>query len=115
MKRKKKSSSMDEKLVYTKNDSFERLETVQELALNKLGKEGEPAPDISLYLKAEELKGKLCGLYDDKETEAAEINIMGSVIIDGRKLEVKTGLEPEKNINILKKPSKNVEKVKEII
>ena len=92
--RKKRKSSKDEKLTYSKNESFENLEAVQEMALNKRGKDDEPAPDISLFLKAEELKGKLCGLYADKEKTIAPVNVMGSVIIDGKELSVNTGSEP---------------------
>ena len=39
----------------------------------------------------EELKGKLCGLYADKDKEASKINVMGRVKIDGKELEIKTG------------------------
>ena len=38
-------------LSYSKNDSFENLEAVQKLALNRKGKDDEINPDISIYLK----------------------------------------------------------------
>lgn len=90
MARKKKSVS-SESFVYSKNESFENLEAVQQMALNKSGKDGELAPDISLYLKAEELKGKLCGLYTEKDKGTSHINIMGSVKINGVELDVQVG------------------------
>ena len=90
MARKKKTSN-EEKFVYSKNESFENLEAIQQMALNKRGKDDEPSPDISIFLKAEELKGKLCGLYAEKDKPAQSINIMGSVFIDGSELQVNVG------------------------
>ena len=90
----KKKTSKDENFAYSKNESFENLKAVQEMALNKLGKDYEPNPDISLFLKAEELKGKLCGLYGEKEKITAKVNIMGSVLIDGRELTLNVGSPP---------------------
>ena len=78
---------------YSKTQSFENLQAVQEMALNRKGKDDELNPDISLFLKAEELKGKLCGLYNDKDKNTPNINVMGSVIIDGNELILKTGEE----------------------
>lgn len=89
MPRKKKSS--DNKFEYSKTKSFENLEAVQQMALNRKGKDDEINPDISVFLKAEELKGKLCGLYADKDKEVSKINVMGRVKIDGKELEIKTG------------------------
>lgn len=97
MVRKKKSSKQDENFVYSKNESFEKLEAIQEMALNKRGKDDELSPDISLFLKAEELKGKLCGLYNDKEKTTANINMMGSVFIDGKEFNVNVGDELDNN------------------
>ncbi len=76
---------------YSKNDSFENLEVIQEMALNRKGKDDEISPDISVFLKAEELKGKLCGLYSDKDKAQPLINKMGSVIIDGKTLNINVG------------------------
>ncbi len=90
MAQKRKKSNPD-KFNYSKNDSFENLQVVQEMALNRKGKDDEINPDISVFLKAEELKGKLCGLYSDKDNSASNINLMGSVIIDGKELNVKLG------------------------
>ena len=90
MARKKKQSN-DDSFKYSKNESFENLEVVQEMALNRKGKDDEINPDISLFLKAEELKGKLCGLYSDKEQSTHQVKIMGSVKIDGKTLEINVG------------------------
>lgn len=82
---------------YSKNESFENLEVVQEMALKRKGKDDEISPDISTFLKAEELKGKLCGLYSDKDKIQPSVNKMGSVKIDGINLCVNVGekLEPK--------------------
>lgn len=90
MSRKKRTSSSEE-IQYSKNKSFENLEAVQKMALNKKGKDDEVNPDISTFLKAEELKGKLCGLYTDKDDRLTHINIMGSVIVNGEELKLNVG------------------------
>ncbi|MBQ9244894.1 hypothetical protein IJ182_01350 [bacterium] len=89
MVRKKKKEK--DGCLYSKNESFENLEVVQQMALNKKGKDDEITPDISIFLKAEELKGKLCGLYSDNEKAMPNINVMGSVMIDGKGLEINIG------------------------
>ena len=86
MVRKKKNDDL-----YSKDESFEKLEEVQQLALNRRGKDDEANPDISVFLKAEELKGKLCGLYTEKDKLVAKINLMGNVKLDGKKLNLKVG------------------------
>ncbi len=86
-----KKKKKDDDFKYSKTESFENLETVQKMALNKKGKDDEINPDISIFLKAEELKGKLCGLYSEKEKTSSHINIMGSVKIDGKKLRINVG------------------------
>lgn len=88
MPRKKKK---DNTVKYSKQDSFDNLETVQELALNRKGKDDELNPDISVFLKAEELKGKLCGLYSDKTEGKTTLNKMGAVKIDGTTIKPKVG------------------------
>lgn len=90
----RRKPSKDGVFEYSKNESFENLEAVQEMALNKRGKDDEPSPDISLFLKAEELKGKLCGLYSEKEKTLPPVNIMGSVLIDGKELPLNIGSNP---------------------
>ena len=88
MARKKKEQL---ELKYSKNDSFENLEVVQQMALNRKGKDDEINPDISIFLKAEELKGKLCGLYSEKDKPISNVNLMGSVKIDGKELQINVG------------------------
>ena len=88
MTRKKKEQL---ELKYSKNDSFENLEVVQQMALNRKGKDDEINPDISIFLKAEELKGKLCGLYSEKDKPTSNVNLMGSVKIDGKELRINVG------------------------
>ena len=88
MARKKKEQL---ELKYSKNDSFENLEVVQQMALNRKGKDDEINPDISIFLKAEELKGKLCGLYSEKDKPTSNVNLMGSVKIDGKELRINVG------------------------
>lgn len=90
MVRKKKKG---EEFSYSKNESFENLEAVQQMALNRRGKDDEINPDISTFLKAEELKGKLCGLYSEKDKGSMPINFMGKVKIDGVELEINVGEE----------------------
>lgn len=59
----------EEELKYTVKDSFVNLELAQSEALNQ--------GNIQAYLKAEELKGKLLGLY----TEKRDIDIKGQQTI----------------------------------
>lgn len=60
-------SKIEENLVYTAKQSFDNLVKAQEMALSRVnGITGEPNPDIRNFLNAEELKGKLAGLYVDK-------------------------------------------------
>ena len=87
----KKQSAEKKILIYSKNESFNELKAVQQMALNKKGKDDEINPDISIYLKAEELKGKLCGLYSEKEQLSSSVNIMGSVKINGEELDINVG------------------------
>lgn len=54
---KKKNGS----IVYRPADSFEQLSKLQEMAIVQ--------ENVSLALKAEELKGKLAGLYSEKKQE----------------------------------------------
>ena len=46
---------------YQSSDSFDKLNKLQEMAISQ--------ENVSLALKAEELKGKLAGLYSDKKEE----------------------------------------------
>lgn len=94
--------------LYSRAMSFRNLEEVQKLALNrktiKIGNDGEilefSNPDLASFLKAEELKGRLNGLYVDRSLNltSLSVNSMGSIKIDNNKLQLKTGEEAgEKN------------------
>ena len=69
MKNKKK-----DKIIYETAESFNQLTKLQEMAISQ--------ENVSLALKAEELKGKLAGLYSDKkdnqeiDTSPIEIKIV---------------------------------------
>lgn len=61
--------NIEKELVYSALESFSKLKEIQELALgNKL------KPDLTNALKAEELKGKLAGLYVEKKDITANID-----------------------------------------
>ena len=60
MKRKKSG-----RIEYASSESFNQLNKLQEMAITQ--------ENVSLALKAEELKGKLAGLYSDKK-ESQEID-----------------------------------------
>lgn len=64
-----KRKKQQEELIYTAKDSFLNLELAQSQALEQ--------GNIQAYLKAEELKGKLLGLY----TEKRDIDIKGQQTI----------------------------------
>lgn len=53
------------KISYQPSESFDKLTVLQEMAISQ--------ENVSLALKAEELKGKLAGLYSDKK-EVEEID-----------------------------------------
>lgn len=55
---------MEEKLVYSAKQSFENFEELKRMAIMK--------NNVQAALKAEELKGKLAGLYVDKQEVAIE-------------------------------------------
>lgn len=72
-----------ERFEYTIQDSFNNLKKAQEIALARRNQLGESNPDVQSFIKAEELKGKLCGLYIDKkeisgiDSTPFEIKIVG--------------------------------------
>ena len=92
---------------YSRMMRFKNLERAQKLALNKktskITKDGEiisvSNPDINAFLKAEELKGRLNGLYVERSVNITglSVNSMGSVFIDDNKLELKIGKEIEES------------------
>ena len=91
----------EDNFYYSRTMSFKKLEEAQELALNnvfvKVTKDGEtieiPKPDIAAFLKAEELKGKMNGLYEPEVRQDITINTMGSVKVGGKALTLKIGKE----------------------
>ena len=54
------------KSLYSVKDSFEKLTQIQDMALNPKLNHG--TPNFTAALKAEELKGKLAGLYGAIDT-----------------------------------------------
>lgn len=54
-----KKAKIEEELIYTAKDSFLNLSFAQEKAIEQ--------GNMNAYLKAEELKGKLLGLYTEKK------------------------------------------------
>ena len=54
-----KRKEQQQKLIYTAEDSFRNLKFAQEKAIEQ--------GNMNAYLKAEELKGKLLGLYTEKK------------------------------------------------
>ena len=47
--------------------------------------------NLNYWCDDEELKGKLCGLYSEKDKSQLSINQMGSVKIDGKNLLINVG------------------------
>lgn len=65
---------IEEEFSYTVRDSFNNLCKAQEIALNSYDKNGNP--NINAYIKAEELKGKMFGVYEkDNEQRATSYEI----------------------------------------
>lgn len=67
----------DEKYSYGLNESFQNLCAIQNTALSL-----SPKPDFSAALKAEELKGKLFGLYGDKKDKEKEAAFLPKVLVE---------------------------------
>ena len=66
------AEKIEEQFNYTALESFKNLCKAQELALAQTQyypatKEVRPKPDLAAFLKAEELKAKMAGLFEDKE------------------------------------------------
>lgn len=88
-----------EGIKYTVEDSFRKLSEIQALALARKRKFGIADPDLTNAIKAEELKGKLKGLYVNKTesdvTLGGSINVMPSVKLDGQELALNIGDNPD--------------------
>ena len=91
---KKLQKKLEEEFSYSIYKSFKNFEKIQDLAL-----EGDEK-DLRAFLKAEELKGKLTGLYTEKHIHTGDIivNHMGSVKVDGVSFDLKIGEDPNANI-----------------
>ena len=70
----KQQLKLQEEFKYSVEESFENLKKAQELALER-EIYGKPAPDLSNFIKAEELKGKLKGLYVEKKEISGGLDI----------------------------------------
>lgn len=65
---------IEENFEYSINESFKKLCEIQEMALNSLDKNGNP--NLNALIKAEELKGKMFGLYKmDNEQKYASYQV----------------------------------------
>lgn len=92
----------EEQFYYSRSMSFKKLEEAQQMALDnvflKVTNDGEtievPKPDMKTFLKAEELKGKLSGLYEPETKQEININCMGNIKIGGKTLNLKVGKKP---------------------
>ena len=91
--------SEEEDFYYSRSMSFKKLEEAQKVALAKVGytKDGDEYdnPDLSAFIKAEELKGKMSGLYEVETKQEININCMGNIKIGGKTLNLKVGKEPQ--------------------
>ena len=85
--------TIQEELDYDAKKHFDELNELKGIALNSFDRNGNP--NINAAIKTAELKGKLAGLYNqDKEEEANSIvNVMGTITLDGKKLEFNVGEE----------------------
>lgn len=85
---------------YSRAMSFKKLEEAQATALERIAytKDGDSYdnPDLHAFIKAEELKGKMAGLYEPEIRQDITINTMGSVKVGGKSLTLKIGKEPTK-------------------
>ncbi|MFV0627032.1 MAG: terminase small subunit [Alphaproteobacteria bacterium] len=90
---KKIETKLIKELAYSKEESFRNFEKVQELALEKTYFD-KPAPDLNNFIKAEELKGKLFGLYnlDKSNIPAVDFNINLKQSVSQEDLEKMTAL-----------------------
>ena len=80
---------IEEELKYSAKESFTKLSELQSQA--------EAGGNINAALKAEELKGKLAGIYVDKKDVLLKgsVKVMPSVVIDGEELLLNIGEKPD--------------------
>lgn len=103
-----KGELLQKTLQYGAIESFNNLQRAQDIALKKqrmiVSKTGiykHNDEDLTNFIKAEELKGKLAGLYTREEEEKKPMTIMNIIRYDGTKKEVKAG--EKKRFTIKKK------------
>ena len=87
--------TIQEELNYYAKDHFDELNELKGIALNSFDRNGNP--NVNAAIKTAELKGKLAGLYNQEKEEAGSniVNVMGSITLDGKKLEFNVGEDVE--------------------
>ena len=102
-----KAELLKKTLQYGAVESFNNLQRAQDIALKKqrmvVSKTGvykHPDEDLTNFIKAEELKGKLAGLYKQEEEEKKPMTIMNIIRYNGKKEEVKV---EKKTVKVKKK------------
>ena len=86
------AQTLQEKLNYDAAKHFDELNEMKEKALKC--KDRENNPNVSVALKAVELKGKLAGLYNSEKDELNannSVTIMGKIIVDGEEYHTQVG------------------------
>lgn len=84
--------TIQEQLNYDALKHFNELNEMKAVALTCLDRNGNP--NINAAIKTVELKGKLAGLYKNENEDAQGnnvINVMGSITVDGKKLDFNVG------------------------
>lgn len=86
------AKTIQEELNYSAKEHFNELNNLKTLAFNCLDKQSNP--DVKTMLKAEELKGKLAGLYkNDSEETVSNVTVMNDIKLDGEIIKLKVGSE----------------------
>lgn len=88
--------TVQEELNYSAIEHFRELDNLKTISLMCLDKNGNP--NISSAIKAEELKGRVAGLYNNKEEQelnGGTITVMGDIKLNSDKLEFKVGQQKE--------------------
>ena len=86
------AQSIQEKLNYNAEQHFQELDEMKQTAMHCKDKENNP--NVSVALKAVELKGKLAGLYNTDKDELNNHNsftVMGNIIVDGEEFQTEVG------------------------
>lgn len=88
--------TIQEELDYDAKKHFAELNELKDIALNSYDRNGNP--NINAAIKTAELKGKLAGLYNNQDKEEASgniVNVMGTITLDGKKLDFQVGEDVE--------------------